>query len=259
MRNRKQKLFLYGFFYLAFFSIFIFLSVGLSKLNENTLPESIKFQVNNPQFETKITTKINSIVENSKKKNISKSEMFSEISKFLDQFDVINTYSLRLGFDKTLILNADIQKPILAVHTQSGDVFIVGSAMRIIAQNPATSLVESIPNIFLPEITIKNKKNTALNFSSFLEQVNLINENFQWYDYKVEKIIWTKSVGFIVKFEGKDENSNKQSNNNFTVYLGNNNLQEKTERFKTLAIVLKQKNLNPTRIDLDLSDRIFIK
>src|SRR5690606_31782452 len=119
---------------------------------------------------------------------------------------------------------------------------------------------ESIPNIFLPEVNIENKNFKDINFSWFLEQVNLINENFQWYDLNVQKISWTKPLGFIVKFESKENlDLDKKINENLLVYLGHNDLEFKTEKFKALSMILKQKNINPSRIDLNLTDRIFIK
>lgn len=253
MRIKKRKIVLYVLSMLTFIAPIVTLSLYFSNLSENTLPKQVEFKIDNPKMQAKISLQVQPIIKKALKEHTKRSQLLTDISEVLATYDIIDTYNIRLGFDGRLVIYANVQKPVMAVHVKNGDVFIIGSAMKIIEKNPNALVLNSVPNIYFPEIQIKDKKDKSIDYAWFLNQINLINDNFQWYDNKVQKIVWTNSIGFTVKLQ------NSENTSDLFVYLGRNEIDTKVEKLKTIASVLKQKNLKPSEIDLDLLDRAFIK
>lgn len=242
-------------------SITIITSVVLSiqKSRSRILPNTIAYQINNETFQTKIEPEITKIVKQAHKEKITQRELFSEIAENLSKYDVIDTFSIRLGFDKKLILYANIQKPVLAIHTQNNDIYIIGSAMKVIAKNPNASITQSVPNLYIEDTKNIENNSHEFNFNWLLEQVNLINENYHWNQSNIHKIVWTNAAGFMVKYSPMLTESVIANDFPLVVYLGHTELNEKIDKFKNIASILKQKNFKPREIDLDLLERAFIK
>jgi hypothetical protein len=255
----KKRILFYIFSFVIFVTALIAISVYFSSLSENILPKQVEFKINNPKIQAKIDAQIQPLIKIAIRDHKTKSELFDDISNVLSKYDIIDNYTLRLGFDGKLVVFANVQHPVLAVHVKNNDKFVVGSGMKIIEKNPHISVLQSIPNIFLPNAQIKDKNDKQIDFAWFLDQINLINENFQWYDLKVYKIIWTDDTGFTVNLKDPLPREPGPRDSNLIVYLGRSDINVKIERFKTMSMVLKQKNLKPREIDLDLIDRAFIK
>lgn len=227
----------------------------IKKQQNSIVPNSIQFKINNADFQNKLEPLVQKIIADAKQNHTNRTHLISNLFNLLQEYESLDKYSLRLGFDKKLIIEAHVQNPVLAIHTKSKDVYILGSGMKLMDKNPKNS-VQNIPSIYMDDTNITKKNESNLNYSWLLEQVNLINENYKWYNTDVQKITWTQAEGFMLTFA---DNSDAAQNSLFTVYLGHMNLDQKVQKFKSIASVLKQKQFQPHVIDLNLLDRAFIK
>ncbi len=231
----------------------------IQKWQNSIIPNQIVFKINNEPFQQSVEKKIHALVQTAQKENSSRATLLKSISTLLNKYDVIDKYSLRLGFDHKLTIFANIQNPVLAIHTQNKNVYILGNAMKLIDKNPNSSILKTIPNIYMNDTTIKDKYDQTINYAQLLKQVSLINENYQWYNTTISQINWTHGAGFILTLESENQNLQNSINSPLTIYLGHKDLDKKIKKFKSIETVLKQKNLKPNQIDLDLLDRAFIK
>jgi len=257
LKLKTQKLALSALIGLVFAIFVITVSLYIIKWQENIFPKQVEFKMNNSALQAEIEPQIKHIIKQADEEKMRRSALLNEISKIILQYKIIHTHSLRLGFDRRLIISADVQKPVLAIHFKNGATLIIGSAMKVINRKPKQSLLNTVPHIFLTDIDIENTNLTNIDFAWLLEQVSLINDSYQWYNANIQKILWDKAVGFVLYFQELEFEQGTHSK--FKVYLGHKNLDLKAKKFKTIASILKKKNFNPKEIDLDLLDRAFIK
>lgn len=249
-----------GFSCIVCITLFVTISFYFKNLSENILPKYVELNIADAKIYTKIDSELTPFVRQAIAQKKKRSLLLNDIADMLSKYDVIDTYSVRLGFDGKLVVSAHVQIPVLAAHVKNDDVYIIGSGMKVIDKNPANLAAQNIPSIFFPEIQVANKKEFQINFAWFLDQINLIDNNIQWYDHKVQKIIWTDSIGFTIKLlDPRENNLTVENSSNLIVHLGHDEIDTKIDRLKTIAGVLKEKEIKPKEIDLDLVERAFIK
>lgn len=249
-----------GFSCIVCITLIVTLVLYFKNLSENIRPKAVELNIENAKIYAKIDSQLTPIIHQAITQQKKRSLLLNDIADVLSSYDVIDTYSVRLGFDGKLVVSAHVQTPVLAAHLKNNDVYIIGSGMKVIDKNPSNLAAQNIPSIFFPEIHAANKKDFQINFAWFLEQINLIDNNIQWYDHKVQKIVWTDSVGFTIKLlDPKQNNLDVENSSNLIVHLGHDEIDTKIDRLKTIAAVLKEKNIKPKEIDLDLVQRAFIK
>lgn len=260
MKIKKQTILFASFSGIVCIFLFVSLAIYFKNLSENLIPKSVELTIDNSKIYAKVNAEITPIIRAAIKNHQKRSDLLDDLASILSRYDIIDKYSVRLGFDGKLSIFAHVQTPVLAAHVKNDDIYIIGSGMKIIDKNPKNLSTQTIPNIFFPELQIKNKKEFQIDFAWFLDQINLIQNNIQWYDRAVQKIIWTDSIGFTVKLLDPSKNDpNLEKSSDLIVHLGHKELNTKIDRLKTIALVLKDKDIKPKEIDLDLIERAFIK
>lgn len=260
MKIKRQTILLTAFGGIVCISLFATILFYFKNLSENITPKEVEFNIDNSKVRTKISAELNPMIQQSYSKQKRRSELFDDIDNVLARYDILDTYSIRLGFDGKLMISAHVQIPVMAIHMKNDDVYIIGSGMKIIDKNPINLSSQNIPHIFFSDIQVASKTDLKMNFAWFLEQIHLIHNNVQWYDYAVQKIIWTDSIGFTIKLLDPDQKDRDVENgSNLIVHLGHEELDTKIDRLRTIALVLREKNIKPKEIDLDLIEQAFIK
>lgn len=246
----------------------LIVSLSIKKINfysEQMLPTSVNIEINNPKIYNSLSNDIYKAINNANKNHEKRSVLLNRIHKILQNNDQLDQYWIRLGLDRNLQINATLQVPLLILETKSLDKYVVSSTAKIIAKNPNTQDYPGLFYLSAPELKINWKqKNKAvfsskepLNFPWLINETKIIYSTFQslQLNFLISKVLWNSSTGFQLKLT---ENTLTESNS-FLVTLGTDKLVSKITKLKTLLVSLSTKNLHPTEIDLDYTDKASFK
>lgn len=269
-------------------SIIIFIGINkVQSYSETLLPTSIDIEINNPQIYNMVNDDISKALFHAQKIHEKRSRFLNRINNILSSYDQIDQYWIRLGLDRKLEINATLQIPILILETKSGDKYVISSMSKIIAKNPDNSQYPGLYALLAPEIKINWKpkftqqkykdslsgnnfkifstNKESVNFPWLINQTRIIYSNYQelGLNFLLNKVIWNSTIGFqLILAEAKNNQlptTTGSFGNTITVLLGKENIVPRIKELKTILDNLSKKNLLPTEIDLDYTDKASFK
>lgn len=260
----------------------IFIVVGVNKIktySEKLLPNSIDIEINNPQVYNRVNEDISRALFYAQKNHERRSHFLNRINNILFSYDQIDQYWIRLGLDRNLQISATIQVPQTILETKGGDKFVISSTAKIIAKNPDMHDYPGLFYLSAPEIKLtwkpksvqtKSKINNSnyskqyitnkslVNLPWLVNQTKLIYTHFQelGLNFLITKVAWNNDSGFQFALTSPTPQIEGHIIN---VYAGKDNLVPKIEKLKTMINDIERKNLLPTEIDLDYTDKASFK
>lgn len=274
----------YVFSPILFVVIVLIVKTALQRYHENVLPRSVVVNVANGGLRQKIRQIAEQEMSEAQRLHKKRTAFLLGLSKEIENIDAIDEFWIRLGFDKKLQVTATEQIPVLLLEAGSGERYLVGHKLRIIAKNPSEAAIGKILRISVPELkihgnTIVYKTSASNKFARTLSSTRLVAENMNlpWLfrqtqllqkhleetdlHYGIEQVVWKNRTGFSLIIKGLESGAHvsHETLNRINVTLGDLNLDKKVEKLAEVLSDLRSRKMVPESIDLNFTDKAIIK
>lgn len=245
------------------------------------LPKSLAIQTGDSQLTQNLTQNIAKMIEKARQTNETRTHFLQRVQRLLASSDQIDEYGMRLGLDGVLQIHVLVHVPFVLLYTKGGESYVVSSAAHVIAKNVSKDNYVGLPVLSLPEAKLvwKSKAlqkktepftaprlytSTSSGRAGLLSLPWLIGQTKILYSLfpdlqcpcALSKVVWTEEAGFQVVLVFFETNN---TNDVVWVLLGKDELVLKMKRMRTVLAQLAQKNLRPSEIDLDYTNKASLK